>query len=396
VSFRSPTRRLGHAVAAVLLALSAAACASNASERGADQGEVNVSDWSAVRAEAHDQLVRWWMYGGDERVNRYVDRVIKPAAARLGVTLERVPVTDTADVVQRVLAEQRAGRTSGGRVDLIWINGENFAQGKQAGLWLEDWATRLPNARFVDWQDPTMARDFGVPVDGQESPWSAAAFVFALDRRRTPDPPRSFPELLEYARDHPGRVTYPAPPDFTGSAFVRLAVQTLGEDRAFALLKELKPLQWRGGEAFPRSESELNQLFGNGQVDIAMSYDPNFVATAVQEGTFPPSAGPFVFDDGTLHNVSYVTIPANAAHQAGALVVANLLLDPELQEIKAGPDGLGIPTVLDLSRLAAEQRELFEEASGPYSLTDYGTFLEELPPGRVTAIEERWEQEVLR
>lgn len=384
------------AVAVVVLSLVAAACASGASGRGADQGGVNVADWPAVRAQAEGQRVRWWMYGGDERVNRYVDRVVKPAAAQLGVTLERVPVNDTADVVQRVLAERRAGRTTDGRVDLIWINGENFAQGKQAGLWLEDWATRLPNARFVDWQDPTIARDFGVPVDGQESPWSAAASVFAFDRQRTPDPPQSFPELLEYARDHPGRVTYPAPPDFTGSAFVRLAVQTLGEDRAFALLRELKPLQWRSGEAFPRSESELNQLFGDGQVDVAMSYDPNFVATAVRQGTFPPSARPFVFYEGTLHNVSYVTIPANAAHREGALVVADLLLEPALQAIKADPERLGIPTVLDLSRLPPNKRELFEQTAGPYSLTDLGTFLEELPPERVTAIEERWEQEVLR
>ena len=43
-----------------------------------------------------------------------------------------------------MVAERRAGKTSDGSVDLIWINGENFASGKQAGLWLEDWATGLP------------------------------------------------------------------------------------------------------------------------------------------------------------------------------------------------------------------------------------------------------------
>ncbi|MBA2638341.1 MAG: ABC transporter substrate-binding protein, partial [Solirubrobacterales bacterium] len=89
--------------------------------------------------QARGQTVRFWMYGGDERVNAYVDDEIRPALERLGVRLQRVPVSDTADAVRRVVAERRAGRTAGGGVDLLWINGENFASGKQAGLWLRDW-----------------------------------------------------------------------------------------------------------------------------------------------------------------------------------------------------------------------------------------------------------------
>ncbi len=334
------------------------------------------------------------MFGGDERVNRYVDQLVAPAAAELGINLVRVPVADTADAVQRVLAERRAGGAGGG-VDLVWINGENFTLGKEAGLWLEGWSEALPNSRYVDWADPTIARDFGVPVEGQESPWSRAALVFAHDRRRTPEPPRSFEELLALARRHPGRVTYPAPPDFTGSAFVRLAVQTLGEERAFALLEELKPLQWQRG-LVPGSEAELNRLFGDGQVDFAISYDPSFVLTEVGRGVFPESARPFVFSTGTLQNVSYVAIPAGAAHAAGALVVANLLLDPGLQAAKAEPTLLGLPTVLDRSRLSPAQRRLFEIPVGsPHLLEDLGPLLSEMAPNRVIAIEERWRGEVL-
>ncbi len=50
------------------------------------------------------------MYDGDERANRYIDEHVVPRALRLGITVERVPVADTADVVQRLIAEQRAGR----------------------------------------------------------------------------------------------------------------------------------------------------------------------------------------------------------------------------------------------------------------------------------------------
>ncbi|MBW3652453.1 MAG: ABC transporter substrate-binding protein, partial [Actinobacteria bacterium] len=310
----------------------------------------------------------------------------------LGITLRRVPVDDTASAVQRVAAEMRAGRDEGGAVDLIWINGENFAQGKRDGLWLRDWAPQLPNARLLEDDDPTLTRDFGVPVDGQESPWSRAALVFAYDRERTPRPPRDLDALLEYARAHPGRITYPAPPDFTGSAFVRFVVQTLGEDRAFEYLRELEPLLWRGGRTHPKSEAELNRLFGNGQVDLAMSYDPGFVANAVRQGTMPRSARPLVLEGRTLQNVSFVTIPANAANRAGALVVANLLLDPVLQAKKADPRVIGLPSVLPDAALPDDA----EAPPSPYVLDDLGTAIAELPAHRVPELDRRWKREVLR
>lgn len=381
---------LAAVIAAGLVATATAPMPAAAASRGAA--------WDAVLARAKGQTVRWWMYGGDQRVNAYVDTHVRPAAARLGVKLVRVPITDTADAVQRVIAQRKAGKTSGGAVDLIWINGENFAAGKQEGLWLKSWATTLPNARHVDFGDPAVALDLQVPIDGQESPWSAAAFVFAYDSARIDRPPRSFAQLLAWAKAHPGRFTYPAPPDFTGSAFVRQVGQRLGSrDKAMAYLKQLKPYQYQGGRSFPQSEAELEELFGNGQVDIAMSYDPSFVASGVRKGQFPRSARPFLIGGGALVNDSYVTIPADAAHREGALVVANLLLEPRLQAIKADPAGLGIPTVLDLARLTEAERRLFARATNsPYLLPSFGKTLAELPAAQVGTIEQQWKREVLR
>ena len=389
------SRRTVLAAAAVL----AAALAALASAGGRHQSTgASPRGWSSVVAGARGQTVRWWMYGGDERVNSYVDGVVKPAAAKLGVTLVRVPISDTADAVQRVVAERRAGKSSGGAVDLIWINGENFAAGKRAGLWLRAWARRLPNARYVDFRDPQVSRDLQVPIDGQESPWSAAAFVFAYDAARVRRPPRTFAALLAWAKAHPGRFTYPAPPDFTGSAFVRQVVQRLGSrGRAMSYLKELRRYQYQEGRVFPQSEAELDQLFGNDQVDFAMSYDPNFIASGVRKGQFARTARPFLIGGGALVNDSYVTIARDAAHVDGALVVANVLLDPQLQAIKADPRGLGIPTVLDLSRLNDRLRHLFIAAHrNPYLLASFGKQLPELPAGEVGPIEQLWQREVLR
>lgn len=384
-------RRLRLLAVLLLIPVVMTACGTGS---GREPPSPDVADWDAVLQDARGGTVRWWMFGGDARVNRYVDQHVVPAADELGIAVERVPVADTADAVQRVLAEQRAGTDPGG-VDLIWINGENFVLGREAGLWLEDWAGQLPNATLVDWD--TVDTDFGVPIDGQESPWSRAVFLFAHDRERMPEPPRSFEELLDWARAHPGRITYPAPPDFTGSAFVRQVVQAMGEDAAFAYLRKLQPHLWRGGRTHPADEAELNSLFGNGEVDLAMSYDPAFVRTAVEQGTFPPTARPFTLDRGALHNVSYVTIPRNAPHPSAALVVANLLLEPDLQALKADPEVLGVPTVLDLDRLDPEQRTRFERRTdSPHVLTRPGPLLDELPADRVEPLEQRWRRQVLR
>lgn len=128
-----------------------------------------------------------------------------------------------------------------------------------------------------------------------------------------------------------------------------------------------------------------------------MSYDPSFVASAVRQGRFAESARPFTLDHGTLNNVSYVAIPANAGNRAGALVVADLLLTPDLQARKADPGVLGVPTVLDLERLSpAEQRRFRDGAGSPYLLSDPGRLVSELPVERVEALEQRWRDEVLR
>lgn len=359
--------------------------------RGADDAPAFVAAdtaWDDIVDAADGQTVRLWMWGGEAALNDYIDAHVVPAAAAAGVTLERVPIDDTSSAMSRLVAEADAG-TAAGAIDLLWVNGKNFEQGRDAGLWLADWVGTLPNSVLLDPDDPTLWTDFGVPTDGQEMPWSRAAFVFAYDSARIDDPPRSFPELVDYARANPGRVTYPAPPDFTGSAFVRQAVQALGEQPAFELLVELDPLLWRGGRTYPVDQAELERLFAAGEIDLAMSYNPNFVDVAVGRGAFPGTVRPYVFDGGTLSNVSFLAIPARASSPEAALVVADLMLGPELQALKS--DLVGIPSVLAPELLPAR-----EARPSPYRLVELGTPLEELAADRVPEIDRRWLAEVRR
>ena len=136
---------------------------------------VPVDDWQAVLDEAQGQTVDWFYYGGDDRLNDFVDGEVTDRLADLGVTLNPVRIEDTADAVDKVLGEQRAGRESGGSVDAIWLNGENFATGVQADLWRCGWADDLPNAEYVDLTDPAIETDFGVPVEDARPPGSKPA-----------------------------------------------------------------------------------------------------------------------------------------------------------------------------------------------------------------------------
>src|SRR5690606_29508804 len=127
--------------------------------------------------------------------------------------------------VGTVVAEKAAGRDEGGTVDLIWINGENFASMKRQELLMTPgWAEKLPNWRYVDVDNkPTIRTDFTISVDGLESPWGMAKLVFFHDTAHTEPAsmPKSADGLLAWAKANPGRFTYPQPPDFTGSSFLK-------------------------------------------------------------------------------------------------------------------------------------------------------------------------------
>lgn len=113
------------AAAMTVAALVLAGCAGPPTSSAAQAG---FTGWNEVSAAARGQTVRLWMDGGDGQGNSYVDNTLKPAAAKEGVTLERVPVADTKDALNRVLTEVQAG-TRDGAVDLVWVNGDNFGTG---------------------------------------------------------------------------------------------------------------------------------------------------------------------------------------------------------------------------------------------------------------------------
>ncbi|GAA1348416.1 ABC transporter substrate-binding protein [Arthrobacter roseus] len=410
--FALARRRRGSVLpaAAAVLALLLTSCS------GATAGAAeSFGSFDEVQAEAEGQTVDLWMYGGDEQGNAYVDEVLVPAAMEQGVTLRRVPITDTQDAVNRVLSERQAGRDDGS-VDLVWVNGANFSTGRQAEVWRCGWTELLPDMEYTDPEDPLLLNDFGTPVEGCEAPSHKAQFTFFYESEAVADPPTSLEGILEWAKEHPGRFTYPAPPDFTGSVFLReIMLSTAGgadqvpleysqeafdehAPAALEALSEVAPSLWREGRTYSRDEQALNTLFANGEVDLAMTYGPATLTDLVASGALPPSTKVLTLDEGTVGNASFLAIPANAADAAGAMVVANIALSLEQQAAKADPETWGQFTMLDTGLLSPAQQDLFEQLPDSPIVPDYEELSRnahgELAAEWVPALDEGWRQDV--
>ena len=370
------------------------------------------ADWEAVLGQARGQTVYWNAWAGEPRINDYIAWVGEQVEDRYGVSIVHVKLSDTAEAVSRVLAEKAAGTLEQGAVDLIWINGENFAAMKREGLLFGPWAEQLPNYPLTDPQNnPTVREDFTVPVEGYESPWGRAQIVFYYDTAAIESPPRTLPALRDWAEAHPGRFTYPLPPNFLGSTFLKQALLALAEDPAvlyrpvaeadfeavsaplWDYLDTLHPHLWRQGRAFPANSSELRRLMGDGEILIGFSFNPSEASAAIANLEFPPTVRSFVLEGGTIGNVSFVAIPFNASHQAGAMVVANYLLSPEAQARKQDPEVWGNFTVLAVDQLPPEDRALFEAIDlGPATLSPQalGAPVPEPHPSWMERLEQAW------
>ncbi|MBE3511130.1 ABC transporter substrate-binding protein [Enterobacter cloacae complex sp. I2] len=358
--------------------------------------------WQSIQQQASGQTVWFNAWGGDEAVNRYLNWVSGEVKTHYAINLKIVHLADAADAVKRIQTEQAAGRSRNGSVDLLWVNGENFRTLKEANLLLTGWAQTLPNWRYVDTRKP-VTEDFALPTEGAESPWGGAQLTFIARKSSMPTPPADPRALLVYAQQHPGKVSYPRPPDFTGTAFLEQLLLALtahpealkkAPDNTFVqvtaplwrYLDTLHPLLWREGNDFPPSPARMDTLLASGSLNLSLTFNPAHAQQKVASGELPADSYSFGFSRGMIGNVHFVAIPANASASAGAKVVANFLLSPQAQIRKADPAVWGDPSVLDGEKLpatAAKQLRAFTPSDTP-------DVLPEPHAAWVNALEQEW------
>jgi putative thiamine transport system substrate-binding protein len=363
-------------------------------------------NWSHMMTQARGQSVYFNAWGGSEVINNYLNWAAEQLKKEYGVTLIHVKVSDAANTVKRIETEFNAGKTAEGSIDLVWINGENFQRLQSQNLLYGPWVNAQPNWQYVA-QDKPVTVDFSVPTEGYESPWGTAQLTFIANRTITETPPKSAMALLEFARQNPGKVSYPLLPDFHGTTFLKQLLIELSNyapelqqpvtadnfqhisQPLWAYLDKLHPFLWRKAATFPATISEMHRMLGDGELSLSMTFNPNEAANLVAQHQLPPTVYSFGFSQGTIGNVHFLAIPKNSRAKAGAQIVANFLLSPEAQARKADITIWGDDTVLDKSKLSEQQQQLFN-SNATAGLIEPVPTLSEPHASWVNAIEKEW------
>ncbi len=377
-------------------------------------GDDDVAGWADILREGSGQTVAFHAWGGDERINAFIAWAGAQARVLYGVQLRHVKLRDAAEPVALVAAERAAGNTRNGSADLVCVEGRNLSAMRQSGLLDGPVLNLLPGARRVARRDkPSTVMDRMVPLDGYAVPWRLAQLVFIHETRDGDEPPGSIPAMLEWALRHPGRLSHAGVRDANGLAFLEQALHELVSDkdllrhpvappdfaRASAPLWDwydrLRPALWQGGKVFPSSQVQQRSLMKAGEIGLMASLDPSDAVVSIAAGTLPRSARAYVLDGGTVGHCSFVAVPFNAAHRAGALLVANFLLSPQAQARLTDPRYVGVPTVLAMDRLSPADYAYFDAVPRvPDLLSDAERGLPLLEPhvSWVDQIIEGWEK----
>ncbi|MFT5182752.1 MAG: putative thiamine transport system substrate-binding protein, partial [Alphaproteobacteria bacterium] len=127
----------------------------------------------------------------------------------------------------------------------------------------------------------------------------------------------------------------------------------------WSYLDALHPAMWRSGKVFPQNGPAQHRLLDDGEVDIALSFQPSEASSLIARGALPDSVRTFVLDGGTVGNTSFLAIPFNAKARDGAMVLADFLMSPEAQARKQNPEFWGSGTVLAINKLPVTEQNRF-------------------------------------
>ena len=373
------------------------------------------ADFEQMLEDAKGKTVNFYGWGGDENRNRWLNQTVAPILKeKYDVTLEVVGM-DIDDILAKLAGEKQAGLKEGS-IDMIWINGENFYSAKENDLLFGPFTEQLPNfEKYIDTGDEEVNNDFGFPIEGYEAPYGKAQMVFINDSAVTAETPKNVEEFMEYCKKYKGKVTYPALPDFTGSAFVRtLICDVVGHeqflsmkadkdvvkeaiDPALEYLRELNQYLWNQGKTFPATSGEVDNMFEDGELVMTMSYGPYSAAVGIEKGIYNDTVQTFIFDKGTVGNTNYIAIAKNSPNKEAAMVAINEIISAEIQATQF--EELRTLPVVSRDKLTDEEKERFDRVDiGQGVLTEDELLrkrLPEMPANIVPIVEEIWLEEVV-
>jgi putative thiamine transport system substrate-binding protein len=370
-------------------------------------------DWKDVLKEASGQTIYFHAWGGAKNINSYIKWASDEVRKKYNINVKHVKVSDTANVVAKILSEKNVKKNNNGTVDLVWINGENFSFMKTNDLLLnEKWIFNSPNSKFLDFaNNPSLLNDFGIPTDGMEMPWGVSQLNFYYDTKYIKSPPKSALELKNYIIRNKGRFTFPQPPDFVGTSFLKQILIELISDRNFLKsnyiankhereleplwqwLEEVTPYLWRNGKNYPSNYLAMTELGAEREIDFGMAFNIAHASNSISEGKLSNSVRSYIHDKGTLANVHFLAIPYNSSKKAASRAFVDFLISPKAQIKKQNKDFWGDPSIISINKLSQKWRNKFSTLPrGVATLTnkDLKMKLEEPHPSWVKIIEDKW------
>lgn len=347
------------------------------------------ASWQEIEQEANGTTVNFMMWQGSPVINDYINNYVAPALKEKYNINLKISSGQGPEIVQLLMGEKQAGSEEG-QVDMVWINGETFFQlRKIEGLW-GPFTEKLPNAKYIDFNDPYISIDFQQEIDGMECPWGISQFALVYDSAKTQNLPEDLQELEQFIRENPG--TFTISNDFSGMTLLKCFMAELsgspdGLDGAFNqekydslsaqlwdYINQNKKYFWKEGRTFPKEHSKMDQMFSSGEILLSYGFSEGGIEDKVLQGLFPKSTKGYAWENGTILNSNYLGITYNSQNKAGAMQVINFLISPEAQLKKADPSGMNANTVLDISKLPEEYKSQFQEITA----RQYGPSLKKL------------------
>lgn len=368
--------------------------------------------WDEVLKEAKGKTIYFNAWGGSEVINDYIAWASSEVKAKYGIDVKFVKLVDSANAVKRILAEKKSGVQNKGSIDVLWVNGENFAALKKNDLLSKPFVNLLPNNKYLDYENKPLTLDFTLATEGKEAPWGSAQLIFFYDSKRVKNPPQTANELLSWVQANKGKFTYPKIPDFHGVSFLKQLLLSLNPNKqARAMLQlpvttqnfnklsaplwqyldAIRPYLWYQGKKHPKNIEGINLMIQDRVLDLGFNFNPFIVDNMVRAGKLAQSFRSYTFKEGTLGNIHFLAIPYNTQARAAAMVFINFMLSAQAQARKANPQYWGDPYVLSLNKLSKQDKKLFDSIkytdAAPKKLNQ---ILPELHSSWVDKLESEW------
>lgn len=326
--------------------------------------DVTPNEWQLILDSSEKTTLNVYHDYKDKLAITWMDSIMTPyVQEQLGIKVVLNPLN--VDEYLKKLKTEKINEVAIGNADLFILTESGFAKLKDAGVLYGPFKNKLPNVSLnqVGESYEMMWLD-GKPIDNLAVQIGKNQLTLFFDEDVMEVPPMTVQELRKYAKDNPGKFTFPSLSTPEGKAFVGTLAATLCDQKklyetnlsaadqaklfapVLTYLKDVQPSMWMQGKQLPKTIPEMDQLFKSGQIGFSMGLNQNWATNMIKEEKFPDGAKAFVLSTGTTGYGQYAAIPFNSANKSGAMAMVNTLLSGEMQGSKYNPKNWGnLPSV---------------------------------------------------